>query len=214
MPVKLMQESREQSELPPETSPPSSGQAMIDQLRTGDERAWHEFLSSYHEIFVRSVRCALHRVTGRGMAVAEELAATVDDAKTYFYGAFMANFATYSTESRFCAYLFRTVTHFVQERGRRRRKEVPLNDDSQWGPIARDMAEPGDDDRHDSLRRCIGRLADAFRSVLLLLYYSERPMTMAVIAEVLGTSAAAVHKRHQRGMLALRECMERSGDSA
>ena len=37
------------------------------------------------------------------------------------------------------------------------------------------------------------------------------PMTMTAIAEVLGASPAAVHKRHQRGMVALRECMERSG---
>jgi RNA polymerase sigma factor (sigma-70 family) len=122
----------------------------------------------------------------------------------------MANFDAYRSEGQFRSYLFRTVTNCLRERTRRRRREVQLGSDSQWGPTVPPEMPAIDDDRMAALRRCIGRLAHSLRSVLMLLYFSEQPMSMTQLATVLGTSASAVQKRHWRGMIALRECMESS----
>lgn len=198
---------------------------LIGQLLVGDESSWREFLASQHAVFVRAVRTAAWR---SGMRVAAgSLPQLVDDAKAYFYTAFIRSFRGFESEGRFYSFLFLTVANALREQMRADRRTFRSLDD----PDGDNDDEPGamtrmavdrwaadangpDPGLLTRMNRCLGRLPQMYRAVVVMHFFQDGARPLRSLAEALGATVENVHKRFQRAIKQLRECMDSQPEAA
>lgn len=191
--------------------------ALVDALQRGDETAWRTFLIDHHAVFERSLRLAVRRAGARFDAGEPTL---VDDAKVYFYEALRRGFRDFQGEGQFFAFLHRTVQNFVFEkrRGRAidRARTGSIDPDADDGPLddraasvwRRQRQEELDPALSERLDDCLLRLPDPYRSVVLLHHFEAAGEPLQTLASLLGATVEAIHKRHQRALAMLRECLK------
>lgn len=198
---------------------------FVAALQRGDEERWREFLTAHHAVFERALHVAARRAgAGRALAAGEPTA--VDDAKVYFYEAFRKGFRAFDGEGRFWSFLFRTVANFVSEQLRRRRRAArgtadDGDDDGDGGAIDRRavdewQAQRRDDapERQQRLGECVQRLPQIYRAVVLLHHFEQPAGALQDLAVLLGATVDAIHKRYQRALAMLRDCLSRQGSEA
>jgi len=177
-------------------------------LRAGDADA-----------FERLVR----RQSGRLLAAARRILGSEEDARDAVQEAFVSayrGFAGFDGESRLSTWLHRIVINaaLMKLRSRRRRPEESIDDllpcfdeDGHW---ASGLAQPGSAEARihsqqtrELVQRCIARLPDAYRTVLVLRDIEDRDT--AEVAEQLAITPNAVKIRLHRARQALRTSIER-----
>ena len=157
----------------------------------------------------------LYRLTGRGDD-AEELVQEV-------FVRLVRMISQYEHDGRFEAWLFRIAANLARDRIRRiiRAPEISSldagededSDRSVWRRLG-DLSGPSPDgalelaEDVDRLQRCLARLSQPEREVILLRHYSG--MSFADIAEAMGTPLGTALARSHRGLAKLREWMESS----
>ena len=210
----------------PESEPaPSAASitaALVERLMRSDEEAWHAFLRDHHTVFVKAVQTASWRCSMR--IVAGALPQLVDDAKTYFYAAFLRTFRSFETEGRFFAFLFRTVGNFLKEQVRGNRRAFRSLDDCSGDGRESDDGEStatrqlAVDRWEDSgrgpdpglvtrINRCVALLPQAYRDLIVLHFYQDEPRPLRALADVFGATVDTIHKRFQRAITRLRDCL-------
>ncbi len=129
----------------------------------------------------------------------------------------------YEHDGRFEAWLFRIATNLARDRIRRitRAPDISSLDDardqrderSAWerlgdlsGPSPTEAVELAED--VDRLQRCLAKLSQPEREVILLRHYAR--MSFAQIAEAMGTPLGTALARAHRGLAKLRQWMEAS----
>lgn len=191
-------------------------------LQRGDAESWRRLLTEQHAVFERAVRIAAWRTGGGAFAVVRDPQA-VDDAKVYFYEAFRRGFREFVGEGQFFAFLYRAVWNCVREAARSTRsfgRHAPAaaddgeHDAEHDGRIERRAVDLWHADQRGldaelemRLQRCLLRLPDAYRSVVVMHHFEHDSQPLQNLAEVLQLTVAAIHKRYQRAMALLRECL-------
>ncbi|MCU0865740.1 MAG: hypothetical protein MUC36_18300 [Planctomycetes bacterium] len=198
---------------------------FVTRLLAGEHTAWHTFLAEQHGVFVRAVQTAAWRQHVR--IVRDSLSGLVDDAKTHFYGVFRRNFRDFTGEGALFAFVFATVANFLREETRNNRRAfAPLDDDGgedgggassgdgesmavarhavdQWVAASR-----GPDPRLlEQLQQCLLRLPQEYRAVVLMHFFQDERRPLRALAAALGATIDAIHKRFQRALQRLRDCM-------
>lgn len=200
------------------TSPASSGTVaasdpeetrIVAALRAGDAAAF--------EAVVR-------RQSGPMLAAARRILGSEDDARDAVQEAFVSAYrgiAGFDGASRLSTWLHRIVVNaaLMKLRSRRRRPEEPLDDllpcFDENGAWTSGMAQqPGSPEvlvasrqTRELVQRCIARLPDSYRVVLVLRDIEDRDTVE--VAEQLGVSPNAVKIRLHRARQALRTLLER-----
>lgn len=184
--------------------------ATVERLRSGDGEAWRRFLTDYHSVFVRAVRGATWRIfKGSPQQRSFSHEELTDDAKTYFYRAFQRSFRRYDGEGRFRAFLFRTVQNCLMERFRVRHREIsllPEDDERVESPFGVTPASVGADPAEE-LYHCVYRLPNLYRLVIMM-RLEATGRSLSALATDFGVSIEAIHKRFQRALALLKECLE------
>lgn len=184
-------------------------QGTIDRMLRGDDDAWRWFMQQYDAVFRRSLLAAHWRIRGGGPPLRNlDVGAVVDDAKVYFFIAFIRGFKRYEGEGQFRAFLAGAARNFLLERhrssphGQRGEDDLAMDDAafSRW----RSESDSPTGEMRAALEYCVDTLPRHYRSVLVLYHYGEQPRSATVLAEMMGLSVDAVHKRHQRALVALR----------
>lgn len=190
---------------------------LVAALRAGDAAAWRTFLLDHHVVFERSLRLAGRRAQVR-LDVSDP--SLCDDAKVYFYEAITRSYREFLGEGQFFAFLHRTVQNFVFERRRGRgldRRIVagvdPEADDH--GPLDERAAQAWrlqrlaavDPALSARLDECMLRLPAPYRAVVWMHHYEAADEPLQNLATVLGATVEAIHKRYQRALTMLRECL-------
>ncbi|MBY0274035.1 sigma-70 family RNA polymerase sigma factor [Candidatus Binatia bacterium] len=182
---------------------------MVGALRAGDRTAF--------ETLVR-------RQTGPLLAVARRILSSEDDARDAVQEAFVSawrGIAGFDGTARLSTWLHRIVVNaaLMKLRSRRRRPEESIDDllpcFDENGAWTSGMAQqPSAAEAHVASRqtralvqRCIARLPDAYRVVLVLRDIEDRDT--GEVAETLGVSPNAVKIRLHRARQALRTLLER-----
>jgi RNA polymerase sigma-70 factor (ECF subfamily) len=187
---------------------------LLARLRAGDEAAFEELVR----------RCG-----GRMLATARRLLPTEDDAREAVQDAFLAAFrglAEFRSEAQLSTWLHRIVINaaLMKLRARKRRPEILAEDllpsfDERGGwelgrpsqaPSCQDMLERRE--ARECVQRCIRKLPDAYRTVLVLRDVEEVDAETA--ARALGISAMAAKTRLHRARQALRTLIEREQHAA
>jgi RNA polymerase sigma-70 factor, ECF subfamily len=182
---------------------------LLAKLRAGDEDAFGLVVQRYGGRMLATVRKFLNNEHDSQDAVQEA-----------FASAFRA-LDKFNGEAMLSTWLHRIVVNaaLVQLRSRRRRGEQPIetllprfDQDGEWidDPATRPDATEAILERRDSremVRRCIGRLPDKYRSVLLLRDIEE--LDTDETARSLATTANTVKVRLHRARQALKALLER-----
>lgn len=201
---------------------PAMTAEFVRALQQGDPEAWRRLLSEQHAVFERAVRIAARRTGGDAFAATRD-PQVVDDAKVYFYEAFRRGFREFVGEGQFFGFLYRAVWNFVREAARAARRlgaraPEPLNDeDDGSGEVggferrAVELWQAGqrglDVGLEARLQQCLLRLPDAYRAVVVMHHFEQAAQPLQSLAEVLQLTVAAIHKRYQRAMALLRDCL-------
>lgn len=182
---------------------------LVAALRAGDAAAF--------EVVVR-------RQSGPMLAAARRILASEDDARDAVQEAFVSAYrgiAGFDGASRISTWLHRIVVNaaLMKLRSRRRRPEEPIDDllpcFDENGAWSSGMAQqPGSPEvlvasrqTRELVQRCIARLPDAYRVVLVLRDIEDRDT--GEVAEQLGVTPNAVKIRLHRARQALRTLLER-----
>ena len=185
---------------------------LLQALRAGDATAF--------EALVR-------RQSGPMLAAARRILASEDDARDAVQEAFVSAYrgmAGFDGAARLSTWLHRIVVNaaLMKLRSRRRRPEAPIDDllpcFDENGDWTSGMAQPSSSPEarvssrqtREMVQRCIARLPDAYRVVLVLRDIEDRDT--GEVAEQLGVSANAVKIRLHRARQALRTLIERERD--
>ena len=193
---------------PPSRTPVTDeqlGESLLARLRRGDEAAFEELIRTYG---------------GRMLAAARRLLRSEDDARDAVQEAFLAVFnsiGTFQGESRLSTWLHRIAVNAALMKLRRRKPEESIDEllprFDQQGEWAGGTAStlPGDlleqNETRRAVRRCIDRLPETYRTVLLLRDIEE--LDTEETADVLNVSPNAVKVRLHRARQALRTLLER-----
>jgi RNA polymerase sigma factor (sigma-70 family) len=184
-------------------------QAAVDRMLLGDDDTWAWFMEQYDSVFRRALLAAQWRISGGGRTIRSlDVAPLVEDAKVYFFLAFLRRFKRYEGEGQFRAFLAGAARNFLLERhrssphGESSDDELAL-DKAAFSKWQTDSSSPHADARA-ALEVCVESLPRHYRSVLVLYHYSEPARSVSVLAAMMGLSVDAVHKRHQRALVALR----------
>jgi RNA polymerase sigma-70 factor (ECF subfamily) len=194
---------------PPRSSAAIDEAQLLAQLRAGDEDAFGMVVQRYG---------------GRMLATARRFLSNECDAQDAVQDAFASAFRAlnkFNGDAMLSTWLHRIVVNasLVQLRSRRRRSEQPIepllprfDHDGKWidDPATRTDATETILERRDSremVRRCIERLPDKFRCVLLLRDIEELDTEEA--ARSLATTANTVKVRLHRARQALKTLIER-----
>ena len=185
----------------PERSVPATGDAaLMDAVRSGDQRAFATIVRRYHSV--------LYRIAWRTLL--EEEAAR-DVVQEVFVKLWQRPTWLRDGGASLRTWLCRVTLNAAIDARRRRRptEQLPTED------IAAEPAAGGEDERLLAAWRCrlvhrlVAELPDHSRNVLLLCYFEE--LSHREAARVLGVSAKAVESRLARARRALREALERQG---
>ena len=186
-----------------------NGDGLVERLKAHDEEAFETMVRQYG---------------GRMLATARRLLSNEHDAKDVVQQAFMSVFksiAGFNGEARLSTWLHRIVVNaaLAQMRYRRRRPELPIDDllprfdeEGRWaGDVASQngVRENVTDGREtqEMVRRCIDRLPEAYRSVLVLRDIEE--LDTAEAAKMLALTPNAAKIRLHRARQALKTLIER-----
>lgn len=196
---------------------PACDAARIAELTRGDERAWTDFLTDYHAVFQRAIlRAAFYSHFRVDANLVDEL---VCQLMCSFYDSIRMGTFQYYGEAGLRCYLLRIAEHLVAQRLRQLRRAARLHINSD--PESPDLATVATNQwlqaqtaaggpRAEALSECLTGLAHTAREVVYLRHIHDEPFTLAEIATMRQESVAAVEKRYQRALAALRECIERS----
>ena len=202
----LVEDRRSQ---PPKLNCASDERELLAQLRAGNDEAFG---------------LVVQRYGGRMLATARRFLNNEDDAQDAVQEAFASAFRAldkFNGDAMLSTWLHRIVVNaaLVQLRSRRRRGEQPIetllprfDQDGEWidDPTSWTDATETILERRDSremVRRCIERLPEKYRSVLLLRDIEELDTEEA--ARALATSANTVKVRLHRARQALKTLIER-----
>jgi RNA polymerase sigma-70 factor (ECF subfamily) len=186
-----------------------NGDALVERLRARNEEAFETMVRQYG---------------GRMLATARRLLGNEHDANDAVQQAFISVFksiAGFNGEARLSTWLHRIVVNaaLAQMRYRRRRPELPIDDllprfdeEGRWaGDVAQQSAwrENLTDGREtrEMVRRCIDRLPEACRSVLVLRDIEE--LSTVEVAQMLAVTPNAAKIRLHRARQALKTLIER-----
>jgi RNA polymerase sigma-70 factor (ECF subfamily) len=190
-----------------------NGDALVERLRARNEEAFETMVRHYG---------------GRMLATARRLLGNEHDANDAVQQAFISVFksiAGFNGEARLSTWLHRIVVNaaLAQMRYRRRRPELPIDDllprfdeEGRWAgdntqqSVAREsLRENLTDEREtqEMVRRCIDRLPEAYRSVLVLRDIEE--LNTVEAAEMLAVTPNAAKIRLHRARQALKTLIER-----
>jgi RNA polymerase sigma-70 factor (ECF subfamily) len=181
---------------------------LLDRLRRGDDQAFEEVTRRYG---------------GRMLAVARRLLRNEEDARDVVQEAFISAFKaldSFQGNARVSTWLHRIVvnTALMRLRSRRRRPEesidelLPRFDETgEWASEVTPLGAPNDEmerrEVRQIVRRCIERLPEAYRAIVLLRDIEE--MDTEETAAALGMTVSAVKSRLHRARQALRTLLER-----
>ena len=185
------------------------GTALLEGLRRGDDEAFTTLV---------------HQHAGRMLATARRLLRSEDDARDAVQEAFISaarSIDGFAGGSQLSTWLHRIVMNaaLMRLRSRRRRAEEPIDDllprfDAEGYHAAAPVAweTPSDEllERRETrvmVRRCIDRLPERYRTVLLLRDIEELDTQEA--ADALGVTLNTVKIRLHRARQALRTLLER-----
>jgi RNA polymerase sigma-70 factor (ECF subfamily) len=189
---------------------------LVELLRAGDDAAFEAVVRQY---------------SGRLLAAARRLLRNEDDAADAVQEAFLAAYKSiegFQGAARLSTWLHRIVINaaLMKLRGDSRRPEDALADllprfnaDGEWMDTVRGWDSSSEEllGRRETrvlVRRCIDRLPDAYRTVLMLRDIED--LDTEEVAEMLGVTANAVKIRLHRARQALRTLLEselRAADS-
>ncbi len=186
-----------------------NGDGLVERLKAHDEEAFETMVRQYG---------------GRMLATARRLLGSEHDANDAVQQAFISVFKSVSDfngEARLSTWLHRIVVNaaLAQMRYRRRRPELPIDDllprfdeEGRWaGDVAPQSAalENLADGREtqEMVRRCIDRLPQVYRSVLVLRDIEE--LNTVEAAEMLAVTPNAAKIRLHRARQALKTLIER-----
>lgn len=173
-------------------------------------------MTEQHAVFERALHIAVRRLGGVREFDARD-PALVDDAKVYFYEAFRRGYRGFQGDGQFFAYLYGTLLNFVREQVRRNRRgsvvSIPDDEGEDGGLAVRAVQQWQQENRtldpvlQARLGTCLLRLPDHYRSVVLMHHFEGDEQLLQDLAPVLGATAEAIHKRYQRAIAMLRECL-------
>jgi RNA polymerase sigma-70 factor (ECF subfamily) len=191
------------------TGEPQNGKGLVERLRARNEEAFETMVRQYG---------------GRMLATARRLLGNEHDANDAVQQAFISVFksiAGFNGEARLSTWLHRIVVNaaLAQMRYRRRRPELPIDDllprfdeEGRWAgdgtqqSVARENLTDGRETQ-EMVRRCIDRLPEAYRSVLVLRDIEE--LSTVEAAETLAVTPNAAKIRLHRARQALKTLIER-----
>jgi len=195
---------------PPPVLPPlqSDDAHLVARLRAGERRAFED---------------VVRRFSGRMLAVAQRFTRDRDEARDVVQEAFVSafrNFDDFHGEALISTWLHRIVVNaaLMRIRSRSRRPEESIEpllpkflDDGhaaqracRWSEGAHDELER--EERRALVRRCIDRLPESYRTILLLRDIEE--MDTAETSKLLGITENAVKVRLHRARQALRTLLD------
>jgi RNA polymerase sigma-70 factor (ECF subfamily) len=183
---------------------------LLGRLRSGDEAAFAELVE---------------RNAGRLLAVAQRLLRSDDDARDVVQDAFLSAFrslATFNGEAKLSTWLHRITVNaaLMRLRSRRHRAERSIDDllprfdeAGAWAQESGQIAASSQDllERRETrqlVRRCIDRLPESARTVLLMRDIEDLDTDTA--AQLLGITPNAVKIRLHRARQALRTLIEQT----
>jgi RNA polymerase sigma-70 factor (ECF subfamily) len=191
-----------------ETPAPDPEAVLLARLRNGEERAFEELVRATSPRLLATLRRFLHDEAEAGDALQET-----------FLAAFRA-LPRFDGRARLSTWLHRIAVNaaLMRLRSRRRRPEqsidewLPVFDASgHWAEGAPERRRPDElldaAARNARVRRCIDRLPEPHRSVVLLRDIEQ--LDTEETARALGVSADAVKMRLHRARQALRTLLER-----
>jgi RNA polymerase sigma-70 factor, ECF subfamily len=180
---------------------------LVERIKARDEEAFEKMVRQYG---------------GRMLATARRLLGNEPDANDVVQQAFFSAFKSihsFSSQARLSTWLYRIVVNaaLAHMRYRRCRPELPIDnllpkfdDQGHWAEQhEHSIAVEQRMDRRDTremVRRCIDRLPDVYRSVLILRDIEE--LDTAAVAEMLVTTPNAVKIRLHRARQALKALIE------
>ncbi len=180
---------------------------LLERIRRGDDAAFETVVRTYG---------------GRMLAVARRMLRSDDDAQDAVQEAFVSAFKAldrFQAQAKLSTWLHRIVVNacLMRLRSRRRAREDSLDEllprfdeDGAWAAEVPQWDGPADlverSETRELVRRCIDRLPDAYRTVLLLRDVEELDTDEAAAA--LGTTASAIKTRLHRARQALRTLLE------
>jgi RNA polymerase sigma-70 factor (ECF subfamily) len=190
-----------------------NGEGLVERLKAHDEEAFETMVRQYG---------------GRMLATARRLLGNEHDANDAVQQAFISVFksiAGFNGEAKLSTWLHRIVVNsaLAQMRYRRRRPELPIDDllprfdeEGRWASELAHNTEARENLREiltdgretqEMVRRCIDRLPEVYRSVLVLRDIEE--LDTAEAAEMLAVTPNAAKIRLHRARQALKTLIER-----
>lgn len=184
--------------------------ALLARLKNGDDAAFEELM---------------HASGGRMLSTARRMVRSEEDARDVVQEAFLLAFRSlpaFEGRCRLSTWLHRIVINvaLMKMRSRKRRPEVSIEEqlprfaaDGRRVVEAHDVVEltPADAFERETmrvlLRRCMDRLPDSHRTVILLRDFED--LSTEETAEVLGIRAAAVKVRLHRARQALKTLLQK-----
>lgn len=182
---------------------------LLARIHDGDREAWNELYRIYHDELLFVVRMNL----GARLRAALE---SEDVLQSVALEAFRAipRFE-HRGEGSLRRFLHRLVLNKIRDRAdtfkaAKRVGAVPLTDSLAEGLAAKGGAPPRyhDSDRYERLERCLGRLPDRMRKVILL--RKMEGLSSQEAARVLGRGDAATRKLYSRALARLTVLMHES----
>ncbi len=189
---------------------PGSEAELIGALRAGEAAAFERLVRHHGP---------------RMLAVARRLLGSEDDARDAVQEAFVAAFksiASFAGDARLSTWLHRIVVNaaLMKLRSRRRRNEEPIetllprfDESGEWADPVGGWDTPSDvlvqrQETRELVRVMVGRLPEAYRSILLLRDIEELDTAEAAVA--LAITPSAVKTRLHRARQALRTLLEQT----
>ncbi len=178
---------------------------LVAAFQSGDVSAFDELVIRWD----RKIQGAIYRILG-----------SEDDARDLCQEAFLKAYRAlpgFKGEARFSSWLYQIALNLCRDRMRRRKGKVFLSfDDPQVTepvnrpantPSALDLVEAADLSR--TVANAVATLPDEQRQIIVLKEYEG--MTFLEISEILGVPLSTVKTRLYRGLVHLRERLEREG---
>jgi RNA polymerase sigma-70 factor, ECF subfamily len=191
------------------TGEPRNGDGLVERLKAHDEEAFETMVRQYG---------------GRMLATARRLLGNEHDANDAVQQTFISVFksiAGFNGEAKLSTWLHRIVVNAAlgQMRYRRRRPELPIDDllprfdeEGRWAGDAVQQSEARENltdgrETQEMVRRCIDRLPEVYRSVLVLRDIEE--LDTAEAAKMLAVTPNAAKIRLHRARQAFKTLIER-----
>ncbi len=182
-----------------------SDEELVASFQAGDVSAFDELVIRWD----RKIQGAIYRILG-----------SEDEARDLCQEAFLKAYKAlpgFKGEARFSSWLYQIALNLCRDRMRRRKGKVFVSiDDPQTsepvqrparGPSALQLVEAADLSR--TVAAAVASLPDEQRQIIVLKEYED--MTFLEISEILGVPLSTVKTRLYRGLVHLRERLEREG---